>query len=259
MAGMKSAIESFLASLIFYTFALPVFAEERVLTIGADQWCPFFCQAGVGYDGYSIELLQEALLITGHKSKYVTGPFDDITNQVENGKYDIHGATDKNFTPTLLIGKEPVAFSRWMFVVKKGSDWKYEGVDSLKGKRFGSIAGYVYSDTLTNYYAKPENKELIFTLSSEKPQQEILHMLMSSKFDFIVEDANVINYWAKKEGVRDQIEFVGLDAKASFYPAYRNNDKKSAELAKEIDSAIREVKKNPDFMRRLRSKYDMAL
>lgn len=259
MAANKRCITSFILSIIVSFLSLSAYSEEKDIIIGADQWCPFFCQAGEKYDGFSIELLQEALRIKGLKSTYTTAPFDRVTRQVETGHWQIHGATDAVFTPSILIGKEPVAYSKWVFVVRKGTDWVYKGVESLKGKRFGAISGYVYSDDLMNYYRQPANKDMIVNLASESPQQQVLRMLIFKRFDFIVEDESVVRYWTKKLGLFDQIEFVGVDSEVAFFPGYRKNDEKAAILAQQVDSGIRQAKKNSALMKQLIKKYDIAI
>lgn len=233
-------------------------AGDKPLTIGADQWCPFFCEKGQQYDGFSVELLQSALQLKGLDSKYITAPFNRVTRQVETGVWEIHGATDNIFTPNILIGKEPVAYSKWVFVVKKDQNWNYRGIKSLQNKRFGSISGYVYSQELTDYYTKIENKDLVFNISSQKPQSLSLKMLIAGRFDFIVEDESVVRYWANKLKLSDKIKFVGIDSEVAFYPGYKKNDSDALQLARKVDEAIRELKRNKKFMKEIIKKYNIA-
>ena len=235
------------------------FSNPPKAIIGADQWCPFFCEANQGFDGFSAELLKEALKSSGIKSHYITAPFARVTMQVENGNWQIHGATDSNFTPNLLIGKEAVAYSKWVFVVRSDDNWQYQGIQSLSGKRFGAINGYAYAKELQEYYKKKENEIRLTLLSSATPQKQALKMLISKRVDFLVEDENVIYYWAKKLKLENQIRVAGTSSEISFFPAYRNNDAEATKLANLVDQELGVLKKNKKFINDLIRKYKIVV
>lgn len=229
---------------------------EKVIA-AADKWCPYTCAAGEDYDGFSIELLREALKLSKIELSYLNAPFTRVTFEVERGEWQIHAATDKDFTPNLLIGKEAVSKSKWVFVSTKKSGWTYRGIESLKGKRFAKINGYVYSDGLTEFYNKPENKNLIVPVASDSPQSQIFKMMKLGRVDVMVEDESIIHYWAKKLDMEDKIVLSGVDSKQDFYPGYTNSKEnaQAKDLMALVDKNLKVVKNNKKFMNDLFKKY----
>ncbi len=252
----KTGLYQVLIAMFLFLGILATARAEKII-IAADQWCPYFCQSGKNFDGFSVDLLHEALKRNGLEMEYLNASFARITIQVEKGKWQIHGGTDASFTPSLLIGKEAVAFSKWVFVSKKGRNWTYEGVASLKGKVFGGISGYVYSNELMEYYDRPENKDRLLLLAGDAAQKQALMMLMSDRVDFIIEDESVVRYWAHKLRMSDKIEISGVDSEVAIYPGYRKGDAEAAALAKKVDRAIQSVKRNSAFMSQLVKKYEI--
>jgi len=243
-----------IAGIAFHKTAV---AEKRKLIIGADQWCPHTCKSGSNFEGFSVDLLREALRRSGFDSEYFNASFSRVTSQVLSNRWHIHGATDKIFTPDLLLGKEVVARATWVFVTRKGSNWIYQGPASLEGKSFGSVAGYAYSDALTKYYQLPKNKRFMLQVAGDSAQLQTLRMLVSGRVDFIVDDQSVIQYWAQKLGFRDKIEFVGIDSITAYYPGFKKDLADSEELAQKIDIALRAVKQDRTYMDGLLKKYEI--
>ncbi|MGK5093188.1 transporter substrate-binding domain-containing protein [Deltaproteobacteria bacterium TL4] len=226
--------------------------------MGADLWCPYACEGGKNFNGFSVEVTQEALRLKGWKTEYINASFDRVTLQVETGHWQIAIATDSVFTPSLLITKEPVAYTKWVFVVRKDENWKFEGVASLRKKILGGVKGYVYSPAVMDYLEQHKNSDRIFLIASVTPQKQGLSMLVENRIDVYLEDEIVIRYWAKQLKILDKIEVVGIDSEIPLYNGLKTHDENAAQLAELIDSGIRELK-NTETLKRLLTKYDISI
>jgi hypothetical protein len=50
-------------------------AVREPLVISADSWCPYVC-SDPDVPGFSVELIREALKLKGHKSIFISAPFE---------------------------------------------------------------------------------------------------------------------------------------------------------------------------------------
>jgi len=238
---------SFLVSLDSFSL------ESKEVIIGGDQWCPYVCDSK-GNHGFSVELVREVLKREGFKIKYVNSNFLRLIRNIEEGKWHIVTGTDKNFSPNLLISKEPVAYTRWVFITSKKSKWKYTGPDSLEKLRLGTVAGYTYSKELTEYIERNKDTKKVRLHYSNNPQKSNLNMLLLGRIDVFIEDEAVINYWSKEMKIKtDAFRVAGVDFEAPLYCGLNINDQS---LSDKIDRGIKKFTKTEEFQKLLK-KYEI--
>ncbi len=229
-------------------------AQKESVIIAGDQWCPYVCDKK-GDFGFSVELVQAALKEIGKESIYVNAGFIRLIKNIEENKWHVVTGTDESFSPNLLISKEPVAYTRWVFVTLKESNWKYKGVESLKSIRLGTVAGYVYSPEVNKYISENEKSSKVSPIYFHNPQKANLQKLLAKRIDvFLVEEA-VYRYWAKTIGHGDAFRIAGLDFEG---PLYCGLNKNAVKLRDSIDSGIRTLKKNGKIPKLLK-KYDIRV
>lgn len=244
-------VKIFLFGLIFLS-ACTAQAKDRVIKIAGDQWCPYVCEKSEK-NGFSVELVEQALKLKGFKSTYENGNFPRIIRNIEKGIWDVVTGTDESFSPELLISKVPVAYTRWVFVTRKELDWKYEGPKSLEGLVLGVVAGYVYSPQLMEYINKNINTDHVVSLFSSSPQEANLRLLRRNRIQVFIGEERVIDYWAKQIGADEEFRIAGVDFEAPLYCGLNKKDQAISDL---IDEGIIEFNKTKEF-KKLIEKYQI--
>nr|WP_281368202.1 ABC transporter substrate-binding protein [Simiduia aestuariiviva] len=172
------------------------FAAER-LVLAADVWCPYNCQANHRErPGYMIELAQRVFSEHGIEVQYVNLPWSRAKASVSEGlAQGLVGATlDDPDTRHLVFPDHAQGQMHNVFVGRKGENWRYQGLSSLRTVRIGAIQDYEYGPTLDNYMAIPNVP--VHTVSGDRPLTRLIRMLQSRRIDVIVEDHSVFRYTA---------------------------------------------------------------
>lgn len=248
---MPMLLKVFLLGLISFS-AYAAETESRVIKIAGDQWCPYVCEKS-NENGFSVELVEQALKLKGFESTYENGNFPRIIRNIEKGTWDVVTGTDKSFSPELLISKVPVAYTRWVFVKRKDLNWKYDGPESLEGLVLGVVAGYVYSPELMKYIEKNKDTDNVVSLFSSSPQESALRLLRRDRIQVFIGEESVIDYWAKKIGADEEFAIAGLDFEAPLYCGLNKKDQKVSDL---IDEGIIEFNQTKAF-KKLLEKYQI--
>jgi polar amino acid transport system substrate-binding protein len=230
-------------------FSTSLYAQKDVIIAG-DQWCPFVCE-GNERKGFSVELVEEVLKKEGIPIKYVNSGFIRLTKNIEDNIWHVVTGTDESFTPSLLISKVPIAHTKWVFVTRKDSKWKFNGVKSLEKLRLGTVAGYVYSKEVTDYIEKNKGKYNVVPIYSHNPQKVNLKKLLNNRIDVYIGEEAVFRYWAKEIGAEDGFRVAGVDLEG---PLYCGLNKSNTKLMKVIDKGVKKYVKTPEF-KKLLEKY----
>lgn len=219
--------------------------------IGSDTWCPYTCEAGKDFNGYSVDLITAALVLSQSNSSYVNAPFSRVVANIESGYWHILPATDMSITPNLLITSEPVAETSYVFVTRADSDWQYDSNTGLNDIRLGIVLGYGYGPQTTKYIET--NPEQIVALSTKFPQRSLLLMLMANRVDAILEDKRVVEYWARQLGVQNELRIAGKERLLNLMVGIKHQPGAEA-LIEKIDQGLRILKNHPK-LEELNTKY----
>ena len=260
MGGQKSAAAGFLASSVFLFCACswsPAFAAQPVISIRSDSWYPFNDKPDDAKPGYVVETMKLIFEPKGYTLDYQIMPWKRAIAEGEKGA--IHGIIGaiKSDAPTFVFPEEPAGVSDTTFFVKKGSTWKYAGIDSFKGKCLGVSAGYAYEDPLGAYLkANAGNARLINESAGDQPLELGIKKLQADRVDICVE-ASIV-FWTRVDRMgisRDSFMDAGMLGETEpLYVAFSPAKPESKDLAKTFSEGIRALRKSGELGRVL-AKY----
>ncbi len=134
---------------IFFAFLVLLastmsFAGEKTITAVADPWPPFV-DPSHPKEGISLEIVRSAFKTQGYEVKMEYVPWARAIKGVKDGKYDILPNTwvteeRKGF----LMYSDPYAANNIKFVKRKDDPFEFNGLQSLTGKKIGTVRGYGY-------------------------------------------------------------------------------------------------------------------
>lgn len=235
------------------TLAGNLHADDIVL--GADIWPPFNCEPGSKNPGYMVEIARKIFEQKGHKIIYKEIPWSRAINICRKGKINgIIGAA-KGEAEGFVFPKEPLGKLENFAFVLKDSNWKYDGIDSLKKVKLGLIIDYDYGEKMNKYLEDNKDSKLIEKVGGTDPLRKNILKLKAKRIDAVIEAKPVFEYTVNKMGVSDLFKSAGSDGEPDpIYIAFSPNNPKSKEYAKILSDGIVEMRKSGELAKIL-AKY----
>jgi len=141
---MKKVIA--IALILMMSFVSVCGAEEKVIIAAADPYPPFVDPEDPE-EGLSLVIIRAAYKTQGYTVKMVYVPWARAEALTIQGKYDILPdvwMNDENKKSMLF--SEPYAVNTVKFIKRVDDPFEYNGLESLKGKKIGTVRAYSYND-----------------------------------------------------------------------------------------------------------------
>jgi polar amino acid transport system substrate-binding protein len=223
-------------TLVVFSLSLPVHADT--ITIVADPWMPYTGEEGGEEPGFMVEFAQEILGKAGHKVVYKSMDWDKALEETREGRFDGVVATDEEESPGFIFPENELGMMANHFFVLKGNDWKFTGIESLKGKKIGVMASYSYGDKYDTFFKGNPNVVVASKLIN------LLEMLSEKTIDTIIEDHNVFMLLALQSYMIENIADAGSDKVLDpLYIGFSPKNPKSQEYAKILSAGMEELRK----------------
>lgn len=222
-----------------------------IIEVRADHWMPYNGDPTAERPGYIVELLRAAF--PNDTINYKIGPWTQACADLAEGKIDatIGGAASE--TPGAVIPEMSIGNDRMVFYIKKGTVWRFKGVETVKSIRLAASAGYSYDlEGPFDVYIKQATAPAVQFGSGDAPLVDNVAKLLNGEVDAVIENASVMMWTLKhlqvptgaihsagplvKDGGPLFVAFSGKNkkskARAEQFSAYIDKARKSGELAK---------------------------
>lgn len=177
--------------------ALKPMSPGAVVTLAADPFCPYNCEPDASHPGFAVELAGAAFADSGLTIRYVTMRWKAALKRAKDGRVDGVIAALASDAPDFVFPQTPVGEQAMGFLLRAGDDWRYNGLDSLRGRRIGLIEGYSYGDEADAFFAEAQGLNLDW-LSSGAALAGNMAKLERGRIDMVIDDRAVIA-WALHE------------------------------------------------------------
>lgn len=135
----------------------------------------------------------------------------------------------------IWFAEELINIVKTMVIARKGSGFKINSLNDLKGKRIGVIEGHKYGPEFDSYQGLKKD----FC----KEKEELHRMLDKGRVDMILDSEAPFRFLTKKNGTADRFEMLFLVKKNPVYVAFSKTlGKKGEELAKTFSEALKKMK-----------------
>ncbi len=166
--------------------APPVFAEQKILTVVADEWPPFSGE-NLPNKGISLDVISTVLTRAGYDVRTSVLPWARIMNMASENDIEIVGSLffDPAMT-THVTYAEPFFSTDVRLVAPSGSTVEYTSVKDLEPFSIAVGAGFLYQDEFDQ--ADYLNKvEVTTTLQG-------MRMVADNRVDLTLDSEDVVNY-----------------------------------------------------------------
>ncbi|MEW5727421.1 MAG: transporter substrate-binding domain-containing protein [Pseudomonadota bacterium] len=226
------------ALLLLSAAAIPAGAAEKVVLL-ADPWCPHTCAPG-GRPGYMIEIATKAFAARGIEVEYRTVAWARAMAEVRQGRADGAVGALRDEAADLVVHDEALGWQANVFAVRADDGWAYAGLDSLAGRKVGSILDYSYSPEVDAWLAAHPGQ--VQAAGGENALDRNISKLLSGRVDVVVEDSAVLTWALRARPDRDKIRLAGKTAGGALFIAFSPADGRGARLASILDQGIRELR-----------------
>ncbi len=239
----------------------PQFLERRdgrpaphTLVLACNEWWPYAGRAGGDREGFAVDLVRAALARIGCRLEYRTRPWARCVQEMREGKVDGVLAAYRVPGRDWLYGEVPLGLGPdgdvdFVVLKRKGSAWRYLGPESLRTARLAVVEGYHYPEPIEGRLYGAERRGLV-VVSGDDPTDRLLRALAAGRADAVVENRAVLQAaLAASPELRGRLEEAGTLPGWKAYVQLRPDLPGARELLRELDRALLEVYRSPDFER----------
>lgn len=218
--------------------------KAETLTFRADNWCPFNCEPNTSMPGYVVEILNNVFNKAGHKIDYQILAWNRALTETQEGKFTaVIAASEKelaNGVNTVSIGS-----SKNCFFVKRGSTFKFNGLESLKGHKVSIIKDYKYGDEIDAEIAKrPDGFDAAF---GDNPLVSNIRKLQADRTEIVLENDTVFSYTSSMEKLLGKFISAGCLPDDKLFVSFSGKNPKSAEYVKIFNEGLEAMRKSGEL------------
>lgn len=199
-----------------------------------------------------MEIIRAAYKTQGHEVTMDYVPWARAEAGVKNGTYDIVPFTWRtDARAKVLVFSTAFAVGNVRFIKRRGDPFEFNGLESLKGKKIGTVLGYGDGDAFTQSTA--------FTRENGKVLMTNVKKLLRNRVDLTLEDEIVARAGIAAEDpyALEQIEFVkALLAVNPLYVTAGQQNPKAQEIIGAFNKGLEVIKVNGTYDR-IFKKYGM--
>ena len=223
----------------------PADARADVLTLRADEWCPYNCAPGSEKPGYMLDIATEIAKLYGHTIDYKQLSWARAIEETRDGKYVGIIAAAQSDAEGFVFPDQSFGVSTLVYATRKDNDFVYNGIKSLDGKSIGVVQDYTYAEEL-NDYIKKYSKDIkkVQVAAGDNALDTNIRKLEAGRVDVIVEDLNVLLQKLNQLGKSDVFKISPSTEKLDLYFGFSPKNPKSPEYAKQFSDGLKKLRKS---------------
>ena len=205
-------------------------ANATSLTVCYDQWAPMtmFPSAGSPERGVVIDMVEKIYTAKGYDLKYYEVPLARGLDMVTEGLCDMlpEYLFSRHSEQGFVYATEATFAYTSAFVVRRDDPWRYNGIQSIKGKRIATGPGWDYSSMSVDYQAyidDAENSNSVEMIAGyDDVVDRILRMISERRVDLYVDNELVLQHVLNRLDLNAELMIVrpGLENKLVEMPIF---------------------------------------
>jgi len=210
--------------------SMPSMGHAETLKVCYDQWPPMtiFPSKGSSARGVVIDMVDHIYASKGYELEYYEVPLARGLDMVAEGlcdilpEYVLSEVPGKDF---VYANQETFSYTT-AFVVRRRDPWRYNGIQSIKGKRIATGPGWDYSSMSVdyqNYIDDPNNSSFVEVIAGyDDVVDRIFNMIKENRVDLYADNDLVLQFVLNRLNLNDDLEIVrpGLENKLVERPIF---------------------------------------
>jgi polar amino acid transport system substrate-binding protein len=200
------------------------------LKVCYDQWAPMtiFPSKGSSARGVVIDMLDKIYTSKGYTLQYYEVPLARGLDMVAKGLCDMlpEYLYSKNSEKDFVYASEATFAYTTAFVVRRDDPWRYNGIESIKGKRIATGPGWDYSSVSAdyqNYIDDPKNENFVEVIAGyDDVVDRIFRMIKQNRVDLYADNVLVLQYVLNRLKLNGDLKIVrpGFEKKLVEMPIF---------------------------------------
>jgi polar amino acid transport system substrate-binding protein len=206
--------------------------DAKTLKVCYDKWPPMtiFPSEESPARGVVIDMLERIYSDQGYQLEYYEVPLARGLVMVKEGSCDMlpeYVFTKYSANDFVYASEETFAYAT-AFVVRQDDPWRYNGIESMQGKRIATGPGWDYSsmsEEYQRYIDDPNNSSLVEVIAgNDDVVDRIFRMIKDNRVDLYVDNDLVLQYVLNRLNLHNDLKIVrpGLEKKMLERPIYSN-------------------------------------
>ncbi len=234
-----------------------VFAQDKILNLKSDLWCPYACDENAENKGIVVDIVKAILEKKGYKIKYSNINYARALKENREGEIDGVVGCAKEDAPDFVFPKSHQLEASYHYFRKKGGMFKFKNFESVKNMKIGVINSYTYDVTTTDLVSKKHPSFVV--VSGDLGLGQLLKMVDNNNIDAFVENDYVLSSFLMDNKIeRSKYQLAGTPKQVPQKITVGFSPKKadSKKLADLIDSGMKELKKSGE-LNKIIGKYNL--
>lgn len=186
------------------------------LKVCYDQWAPMtmFPADSSTERGVVIDMLEHIYTAEGYDIQYYEVPLARGLDMVAEGLCDMlpeYLYSERSAQAFEYAQQETFSYPS-AFVVRKEDTWRYEGVESLRGRRIATGPGWDYSSMSAGYQAyidDPRNVDFVEVIAgNDDVVNRIFEMISENRVDVYVDNKLVLQHVLNQMNLSEELSIV---------------------------------------------------
>lgn len=218
-------------------------ADPAALSLRADSWCPYNCDAKSDKPGYVVEIARDIFAKAGLKVDYDTLNWARSIEEARQGHFDgIIGAIPGD-APDFVFPTQSIGQSGEGYAVRTGTPFRFDGAKSFDGKVMGAVSSYAWGGEIGAYVdAHKDDRSKIQLTSGDDALVQNFEKLLAGRIDIVMDDANVLAHEIAKAGLGDKITIADRGRPADIFIAFAPSSPKAKDYAALIDANLPQMR-----------------
>lgn len=192
-------------------------SAKDTLNISSIDWCPQLCD-NQSQPGYVMDTVNAIFADSPYNLETRIYPWSRAILNVESGQSHALLSPAKEEAPNLLFPKNEIGLQRMCFFTRSDTNWTYDGLDSLSGKKIG-VANDTSIEEL-NSYMQQHKSQFDFLPYNENYIVTSFKKLKAKRIDAFVFTYNSTVYEMNQQGWQDNFRPAGCVSSAKIYMAF---------------------------------------
>jgi polar amino acid transport system substrate-binding protein len=217
-------------------------SHAETIKVCYDQWAPMtiFPTEGAPERGVVIDMLNLIYTSKGYELEYYEVPLARGLDMVAEGLCDMlpEYLFSKNSESDFVYATEATFAYPSAFVIRREDTWRYNGIESIRGKRIATGPGWDYSSMSADYQHyidDPKNTNFVEVMAgNDDVVERIFRMISENRVDLYADNELVLQYVLNQLNLSEVLKVVrpGLEKKLVEMPIF--SKKMPAEKRREI-------------------------
>jgi polar amino acid transport system substrate-binding protein len=230
-----------LASFLLPLFALmscpPVLAAETSLRLATLEYPPYIFATEQGAQGLTVDIVKTAFARMGQSIIIEFYPITRGQHRLLNGEADAFFSIKK--TPereqSMLFPQKPLMSQEYVFFVRKGSPWRFNGnFSSVAEARIGVVGATSYG----NRFDSARQTNTFTRLDTATSHETNLRKLLAGRLDMVICSRRVGLYYLERLKALKEVEISGQVVETTFSYLVFTRKQDYTALARQFDQTL---------------------